>query len=123
MPIALHLIQAGVENGDKAWLERAAKAHLRSSSNWVVPKAAAVGEVVLYIGGYGFFATGRIGSSPRPRRNWPSRYGAAIDNIGLTVPAISLATIQRRIPALTWAIYPRVTVQGATRFGSSEATA
>jgi hypothetical protein len=38
MPKTLHLIQAGVKNRDKAWLERAARQHLRSSPNWVVPK-------------------------------------------------------------------------------------
>jgi 5-methylcytosine-specific restriction endonuclease McrA len=108
MPKTLHLIQAGVRNSDKVWLERAARQHLRSSPNWVVPKAATIGDdVVLYIGGYGFFATGRIGSRPRPRRNWPNRYGAVIGNIRLISPAISLATIRRRIPELTWAIYPR----------------
>lgn len=108
MPKTLHLIQAGVKNRDKAWLERAARQHLRSSPNWVVPKAAAIGDpVVLYIGGYGFFATGRIGSAPRPRRNWPNRYGAVVGNIRLIAPAISLPTIRRRIPELTWALYPR----------------
>jgi 5-methylcytosine-specific restriction endonuclease McrA len=108
MPRTLHLIQAGVQNGDKDWLERAARRHLRSSPTWVVPRGAAVGDdVILYIGGYGFFATGRVGSLPRPRRNWPNRYGAVIESIRLIGPAISLATIQRRIPELTWAIYPR----------------
>jgi len=108
MPRTLHLIQAGIQNNDKKWLERAARRHLRSSPNWVVPKAAAVGDdVVLYVGGYGFFATGRVGSSPRPRRNWSNRFGAVIEGICLIAPAISLATIRRRIPELTWAIYPR----------------
>lgn len=55
MPKTIHLIQAGVQNGDKAWLERAARQHLRSSPNWVVPKAAAVADdVVIYIGGVRF---------------------------------------------------------------------
>jgi 5-methylcytosine-specific restriction endonuclease McrA len=104
----LHLVQGGIRNGDKAWLERAAREHLRSSPNWVVPKSAAVGEgLVIYIGGYGFFATARIASPPRPRRDWPNRYGAALDEVRLIVPAISLSTIRRRIPQLSWAIYPR----------------
>jgi 5-methylcytosine-specific restriction endonuclease McrA len=104
----LHLIQAGVENGDKAWIERAARRGLTSSPDWVAPKTAAVGDdVVVFIGGFGFFATGRVLSEPRPRRNWPSRYGAAIGRIRLINPAISLATIRRKIPELTWAVYPR----------------
>lgn len=105
---SLHLVQGGTENGDKAWLEKAARQHLKSSPNWVVPKSAIVGDdVVIYIGGYGFFATARIGSPTRPRRDWPGRYGAALAEIRLIAPAISLCTIQRRIPALTWARYPR----------------
>ncbi len=104
----LHLIQAGIENGDKAWIERAARRGLTSPPNWVVPKAAAIGdEVVMFIGRFGFFATGRIASTPKPRRNWANRYGSAVGSIRLIRPAISLATIRRAIPELTWAVYPR----------------
>jgi 5-methylcytosine-specific restriction endonuclease McrA len=89
-------------------LEKAASEHLRSTPNWVVPKAAEPGDDVgVYVGGYGFFATARIGSSPRPRRGWRNRYGAVLDDVRLITPPISLGTIQRRIPGLTWAIYPR----------------
>jgi hypothetical protein len=108
MAKTLHLIQAGVENGDKAWLETAAKRGLVSGPVWVVPKNASISdEVVIFIGGFGFFATGRIASTPKPRRNWANRYGAAVGNIRLIAPAISLETIRRRIPDLTWAVYPR----------------
>lgn len=103
----LHIVQGGIDNGDKAWLERAAKDSLNARS-WVVPKSVAIGdEVVIYLAGYGFFATARIKSLSRPRDDWPNRYGAGLKSINLIRPAISLATIQRRIPDLTWAIYPR----------------
>lgn len=104
----LHLVQGGVENGDKDWLEKAARRGLRSSPDWAIPMSAKPGdEVVVYVGGYGFFATATVGSIPRPRRGWHNRYGAALESIRLIRPAISLPTIQRRIPALRWANYPR----------------
>jgi len=105
---ALHVVQGGIENGDEAWLEKAARLGLRSAPIWVVPKAAAVGDdVVIFIGGYGFFATAKIASPTRPRKGWRNRYGAALARIRLIRPAISLSTIQRRVPDLEWANYPR----------------
>jgi hypothetical protein len=62
---------------------------------------------VIYVAGYGFFATARIKSLAKPRQDWPNRYGAGLASIKLIRPAISLATIQRSIPGLTWANYPR----------------
>jgi hypothetical protein len=62
----LHIVQGGTDNGDKKWLERASKAH-RTAPSWVVPKSVAIGDdVVIYIRGHGFFATGRITSAPEP---------------------------------------------------------
>lgn len=46
-------------------------------------------------------------SRSKPRSDWPNRYGAGLSSIHLIKPAISLAAIRRRIPLLTWAIYPR----------------
>jgi hypothetical protein len=103
----LHIVIGGIDNGDKVWLERAASRKLNAPA-WVAPKTAAIGdEVVIYVGGYGFFATARINSPPKPRDDWPNRYGSGLRSIRLIRPAISLATIQRRIPGLTWANYPR----------------
>ena len=102
----LHLVQGGVANGDKRWLEKAAGRHLKHS--WIIPKSAVIGDdVVVYIRGYGFFATARVGSTPQPRSDWPNRYGADVAEIRLIAPAISLGTIKRRIPELAWARYPR----------------
>jgi hypothetical protein len=102
----LHIVQGGNDE-DKAWLERAARRNW-NARGWVAPKTAAIGdEVVIYIAGYGFFATGRVNSFPKPRDDWPNRYGANLGSIKLIRPAISLATIQLRIPLLTWANYPR----------------
>jgi hypothetical protein len=104
----LHIVQGGIENGDKAWLERAARRHLTSTTTWVIPQNAAIGdEVVVYVGGFGFFATARVNSTPVPKKGWPNRYGSALARIRLIKPAISLATIRRHVPELTWAIYPR----------------
>lgn len=103
----LHLVQGGVENGDKAWLEKAARFRL-SAKSWIVPKSAGVGdEAVIFVSGYGFFATACIESLPKPRKNWARRYGAGVGSVQLIQPAISLGAIQRALPGLTWANYPR----------------
>jgi hypothetical protein len=103
----LHIVQGGVDNGDKKWLERAAKQNLTAQS-WTVPKSVAVGDdVVIYVRGYGFFASGRIESMPKPRRGWYNRYGARVEAIKLIEPAISLGALRRYIPRLDWARYPR----------------
>jgi 5-methylcytosine-specific restriction endonuclease McrA len=110
----LHILQAGIENGDKAWIERAARENL-AAPRWVAPKHVSIGdEVVVYIGGYGFFATGRIASRSKPRKDWPNRYGAGVGSIKLIEPPISLAAIRRLVPELTWAKYPRsITTPGS----------
>jgi hypothetical protein len=54
----IHIVQGGVDNGDKKWIEKAARRKLRSPS-WIAPKSVQIGDdVVVYIAGYGFFATG-----------------------------------------------------------------
>jgi hypothetical protein len=66
----LHVIQGGVTNGDKKWLEKAARDRL-TRPMWVVPKSAKAGDdAVIYIGGYGLFATARIISTPIARADW-----------------------------------------------------
>jgi hypothetical protein len=103
----LHIVQAGIDNGDKALIERAARLDL-STQAWVAPKAAEIGDdVVIYIARYGFFATARVRSPAKPRADWANRYGAGLEQIRLIQPPISLTTIRSRLPRLTWAIYPR----------------
>lgn len=104
---ALHILQGGVKNGDKAWLEKAVRLKL-SANSWVAPRSANIGdEAVIYVAPYGFFATARIRSPAKPRPDWRNRYGAGLTSIRLINPAISLAAIRRGIPELRWAIYPR----------------
>jgi hypothetical protein len=56
----LHILQGGVDNGDKSWLEKAARLGLRRST-WIVPKSASAGDqAVIFVQGEGFFATARI---------------------------------------------------------------
>jgi 5-methylcytosine-specific restriction endonuclease McrA len=104
----LHIVQGGVKNGDKAWLEKAARRKL-STKAWTVPKTAMIGdEVVIFIMGLGFFATAKVTSEPEPCGKYrPNRYCAGLASIRLIEPAISLSAIEHEIPALTWAIYPR----------------
>jgi len=103
----LRIVQGGIENGDKAFIEKAA-AKGKNSASWIAPKESLPGDdVVVYIGSYGFFATATINSMAKPREDWPNRYGAALKNFKLIEPAISLSTIQRYIPELTWVNYPR----------------
>jgi hypothetical protein len=103
----LHLLQGGIQNGDKKWLEGAAIKGSRSPS-WIAPKSCETGdEAIIYISGYGFFATARIASEPHKRTNWKRRYGIAIDKIALIDPPISLVAIRSNLPNLKWAKYPR----------------
>ncbi len=104
----IHIVQAGIGNGDKRWLERNSRIGGRSTPTWVAPKSAKIGDnVVIYIASLGFFASGRIGSTPKPRKDWKNRFGAALDSIQLIEPPISLEAIHHRIPDLKWALYPR----------------
>jgi hypothetical protein len=103
----LHIVQGGIANGDKAWLEKAAHRKL-SSKSWIVPRSATLGDdVVIYVSGYGFFATAKINTPTKPRTDWKNRYGAGLNSIRLIQPAISLESIKRHVPKLTWANYPR----------------
>ena len=103
----LHIVQGGVDNGDKAWLERAARLKLNGKS-WIAPKSARIGdEVVIFVPGHGFFATARVRSVPKSRANWAKRYGADLTSIRLIKPAISLAVVRQVVPELIWAKYPR----------------
>jgi hypothetical protein len=105
--VSLHLVNGGYGNGDKEWLEEVARGS-RSVPSWVVPKNSAIGDdVVINVAGYGFFATAKIASSTEPRADWVNRYGAALRSIRLIRPAISLTLVQRLIPDLKWARYPR----------------
>jgi len=103
----LHIVQGGIENGDKDWLVKAAKKGW-TANYWTTPKTAAVGdEVVIFVGGIGFFATGIVTSTPRPDRGRPGRYSAGVTSVRLIDPPISLSAIVRAIPGLTWTVYPR----------------
>jgi hypothetical protein len=104
---SLHILQGGVSNGDKAWLEKAAKQSLRRSA-WIAPKSARIGDdAVIYVAGFGFFATARIAGSPKPRADWVNRYGAPLDTVELIDPPVSLDEIRKGLPKLNWAEYPR----------------
>jgi hypothetical protein len=86
---------------------KAAKQNLRRSS-WVTPKSARIGDdALIYVAGFGFFATARIAGSPKLRTDWVNRYGAALDSIELIDPPVSLKEIRKRLPRLNWAKYPR----------------
>jgi len=103
----LHILQGGVNNGDKSWLEKAARLGLRRST-WIVPKSASVGDqAVIFVQGEGFFATARIAGAAEARPDWPNRYGAAIADVKLLTSPISIETIKAKLPKLSWAIYPR----------------
>lgn len=107
MPTSVHIVQGGVANGDSKWLLRASGTQ-RKSGPWIVPKSANPGDlVIVYIGGYGFFATGIVASNPSLRADVERRYGSAIKGIELIRPPISLAAIHKHLPELKWAKYPR----------------
>lgn len=104
---SMHILQGGVSNGDKDWLVRAARRRL-SSPSWIAPRSVRVGdEVVIYVTGFGFFATARISGNAKRRANWARRYGAPLERVRLIDPPISLGVIRASIPDLEWAKYPR----------------
>lgn len=103
----LHLLQGGTENGDKAELTRLAGSDKRVRA-WVAPKSSQVGDdAVIYIRGFGLFATAEIASSPIPHPEYPNRYGADLVRIQLIDPPVSLSALKRHLPELDWARYPR----------------
>jgi hypothetical protein len=103
----LHILQGGVDNGDKSWLEKASRLGLRRST-WIAPKSASAGDqAVIFVPGEGFFATARITGAARARSDWPNRYGAPIDDVKLLTSPISIDTIRAKLPKLSGAIYPR----------------
>jgi 5-methylcytosine-specific restriction endonuclease McrA len=102
----LHIVQGGIENGDKAWLERAAKRGL--SHSWVNPKRTRPGDrAIIYIAGIGFFATATFKSEAIPSKNWANRYSSRMGNVRLIRPPVSLGVIRRKLPRFKWADYPR----------------
>ncbi|MEZ5288042.1 MAG: HNH endonuclease [Vicinamibacterales bacterium] len=105
----VHLVQGGVSNGDKDWLDANVGGNTRGNyTQWVVPKHAVPGDhVIIFVQGLGFYSTGRIASVPAPRRDWVRRYGAHIENLRHIQPPISLESIRRHLPTLRWANYPR----------------
>jgi len=103
----LHIVQGGVDNGDKASLEMSGKGGFRVD-RWMVPKSAAIGdELVIYIMGHGLFATATVAGTPTKRKDWLNRYGAAISSLRLIVPPISLGVVKRDVPSWAWTRYPR----------------
>jgi hypothetical protein len=100
----LHIVQGGVENGDKRRIERAAGTRKKRMRSWVAPKNVRRGdEMVVYIGGHGLFATAIATSVPTPREGWARRYGVDIGNLQLIEPPISIGALQRNVRTLAWA--------------------
>jgi len=104
--MALHILQGGIDNGDKKWLEKAAAQRL-STPRWIVPSSAVEGDEAVIFVGSTFFATAKISSKAKPRSDWPNRYGAGLKSVKLIRPPISLHVIRAKIPQLKWANYPR----------------
>jgi len=105
---SVHIVHGGIDNGDLKFLLRAKKNRNLSRRSWVAPKAVKVGDtVVIFVSGYGFFATAIVNSDSHIRLDWTNRYGAAIKSIRLIEPPISLNTIKRLVPKLEWVKFPR----------------
>lgn len=114
----LHIVHGGIDNGDKANLEKAAKKRL-AFDYWVIPKCARPGDdAVIFVMGIGFFATARVTSIPEPDADWKNRYTAGIDSVRLIDPPISIGSIQAEVPQLKWANYPRSITTPSPRIGA-----
>jgi hypothetical protein len=104
---SLHIVHGGVDNGDKARLEKAARDN-SDFKGWTVPKSVRPDDdVVIYVGGYGFFATAIVKGFPKPSTNRQNRYSAPLTAIKLIKPPISLGSIRKHIPNLSWINFPR----------------
>jgi hypothetical protein len=104
---SLHISHGGIGNGDKEWLEKAAKDGT-AAPQWTVPKKVEIGDdLVIYVQGHGFFAAAQIASPATRRPNWPNRFGGALNGIALIEPPISLNTIRQQLPEFSWARFPR----------------
>lgn len=104
--MVLHILHGGVENGDKRWLEKAARLKLRSPS-WIAPRHAKPGDEAILFVESALFATARVASEAHPRPDWARRYGVVIDKVRLIEPPISIGIIREKIPEFHWANYPR----------------
>ena len=81
----------------------------RSTVDWVVPKAARPGdEAVVFIGGYGFVATGEVMSPPtKGSFNNRSIYRADLGEIKMLDPPVPVERVLEQIPEWKWPTYPR----------------
>jgi HNH endonuclease len=104
---ALHILQGGIQNGDRDWLIRAAEENL-AAKTWIAPKSAEPGDdAVIYVG-RALFATARVTRRASRRPDWgPRAYGAALDSIQLIKPPVPIGVIKKRVIGLKWANYPR----------------
>src|SRR5262245_30873487 len=92
----LHIIQGGIDNGDRDWLLRA-QPHSRAL--WTVPKSVEIGDdAVIYVGPHGLMATAVISGRPKRHPRRKNRYEAEISSIRLIKPPISLASLRRVVP-------------------------
>lgn len=104
---ALHIVHGGVNNGDKARLEKATRNN-SDFKGWIAPKLVSPGDdVVIYVSGYGFFATATINGFSKPSTQRQNRYSAPLTNVRLIEPSISIGYIRKHIPNLSWANFPR----------------
>jgi hypothetical protein len=63
---ALHILQGGIENGDRNWLIKAAKRNL-TTRRWITPKSARAGDQAVIYVGRALFATARISTDAHQR--------------------------------------------------------
>ena len=104
---SFHIVQGDI-GGDKEWIDKAAQRGLVSSGNWIVPKGARIGDdVAIYVRQFGLYATAVIHSTPKKRPDWVNRYAAALGQVALIYPPISIGDLREKLPELTWAVYPR----------------
>jgi 5-methylcytosine-specific restriction endonuclease McrA len=102
----LHIIQGGIENGDKEWLTRASQDDLESS--WTAPKNVEIDdEVVVHVDNHGLFATGVVLSRAKKSTHRTNRYRARIGRIRLLNEPLPISVLREKIEALSWARYPR----------------
>ena len=101
----LHIVIGGVENGDKEQIDKADRKRIVP---WIVPKEATPGDTVLiYLHGFGLYASAIVSSLPEKEKTKNTRYRAELKRVKRIAPAVPLEVIKAHVAHLDWAKYPR----------------
>lgn len=103
----MHILIA--TDGDLDLLDEALAAN--STTPWIVPKSAAVGDVCAFAhGGQGIVALGKVLSQPEhvSKGHWQGRYAATVGDIEALAEPVQFSELIAMFPDWKWPTYPRM---------------